>query len=362
MTTPPAARHILGYAQTLAGGGVERALLRLAGLWAAAGRRVTLVIGDARGPLAAELPEGVERIVLDDPRYAALLRAVPRIVRAARPDVLFCPGNHYTSVAAWTRLRLGDDCPPIVAKVSNALVRPDMGRLAGAGYRRWLRLHPRFVDAVVAMTPGMAGEAMAAMRIAADRVAVIPNPPARPRGGDAPPLPPRYLIGVGRLARQKRWDRAIAALARAADRDVALVLLGEGEERGALERQVAALGLGSRVVMPGHVADPLPVIAGAAALVLASDFEGVPGVIGEALALGTPVVTTRSSVAIDELLTRPDQGSIVAADDPAALVAALDHWLAPDRARPIPSIHTGDPAADYLRLFDSLSSPSSISS
>ncbi len=53
-----AATHILTYAQDLAGGGVERAQLRLARGWLAAGRRVTLAIGDASGPLASEIPRG----------------------------------------------------------------------------------------------------------------------------------------------------------------------------------------------------------------------------------------------------------------------------------------------------------------
>lgn len=73
---PKRADHILGYAQTLQGGGVERALLRLAGGWAAAGRRVTLVVGVPEGPLAAELPDGVEVVALGSPSYGALLRGL----------------------------------------------------------------------------------------------------------------------------------------------------------------------------------------------------------------------------------------------------------------------------------------------
>lgn len=120
----PQPRHILSFAQTLRGGGVERALLRLAGGWAARGQRVTLVIGDASGPLVGELPTGVVTVVLGDARYRAMLGIAGR-VRALDPDVIFCPGNHYSAVAAMLRLRLGRDCPPIVGKVSNALVRDD---------------------------------------------------------------------------------------------------------------------------------------------------------------------------------------------------------------------------------------------
>lgn len=351
------AAHLLTYAQTFAGGGVERAMLRLARGWIAAGRRVTIVIGDPAGPLAAELPAGADTIVLGDRRYRALAAAVPRAIAARRPDAVFCPGSHYTGIAAATRLRLGRATPPTIGKVSNALNRADHGRIVAAGHRAWLRLHPRFLDRVVAMTPATAAEAAAAMGLAAGAIAVIANPPALP--GTAPhapaALPPRYLLGVGRLAPQKRWDRLIAALPHIADPAIPLVILGEGGERERLARQAAALGVAHRLLMPGHAGDPFPAMAGAALVALVSDHEGVPGVLREALAVGTPVVATDSSPAVAEIVDRPALGSIVPRDDAAALVAAIDAWLAPGAARPAPMAPPGaDSAARYLALFDAL--------
>jgi glycosyltransferase involved in cell wall biosynthesis len=349
------AQHILSYAQRLQGGGVERAMLRMAAGWLERGRRVTLVLGSREGPLAAEIPAGIELIELGDARYSALA-GLALHVRAQRPDLIFCPGNHYTGIAALTRLRLGFESPPIVAKVSNALVRPELAPGAAWRYRQWLRLHPRFLDHVVAMTPAMAAEAVAEMAMPAGRVSVIANPPARPIAGAAPVAVPegRYLIGVGRLEPQKRWDRLLAALPRLADQEVKLLLLGEGSARSALEARVAALGLQGRVTMPGHAGDPLPALSGAAVAVLTSDYEGVPGVLREALSVGTPVVSTESSVAVREIVHAPELGTVIARDDGDALVAALDHWLAPGAVRPAPVAAGGDPIAEYLALFDRL--------
>lgn len=347
--------HILTYAQRLQGGGVERAMLRMADGWLQAGRKVTLVLGSREGPLAAEIPEGISLIELGSGEHKALFSLADH-VRAVAPDVIFCPGNHYTGIAALTRLRLGHASPPIVAKVSNALVRPELNAGAAWGYRRWLRLHPRFLDAVVAMTPAMAAEAIAEMRMPTSRVHVIANPPATTRADAAPVAIPegRYMIGVGRLEPQKRWDRLLAAMPRLADREIKLLILGEGGDRAALEAQVAALGLRARVSMPGHVGDPLPALQGAALAVLTSDYEGVPGVLREALSLGTPVVTTESSVAVREIVTSPELGTVIAREDAEELVAALDHWLAPGRVRPAPVVAGGDPITEYLALFDSL--------
>jgi glycosyltransferase involved in cell wall biosynthesis len=83
----------------------------------------------------------------------------------------------------------------------------------------------------------------------------------------------------------------------------------------------------------------------------------VPGVLREALAAGTPVVSTDSSVAVREIVVGADQGSVVPVDDADALVAALDHWLAAGPRRPAPVEENGDPAAAYAALFDSLVPP-----
>jgi glycosyltransferase involved in cell wall biosynthesis len=351
----PSAKHILGFAQTLQGGGVERVLLRLSRGWIAAGRKVTLVIGDTNGPLAPELPEGVAVIHLRKRDYGALVRAVPAIVRDVRPDLIFCAGNHYTGVAGYCRLALGRGCPPIAMKVSNALVRPDHGAAAAWGYRRWLRLHPRFLDHVVAMTPAMAAQAVAEMRIPANRVSVIANPPAYAAPDAAPVEVPagRFILGVGRLEPQKRWDRLIAAMPRLSDPQIGLMILGEGGLRAELEAQALAAGLAGRFRMPGHAADPGPAIRRATVLALTSEFEGVPGVIREALAQGTPVVSTDSSVAVSELIASPTHGTIVPRGDPDALVSALDRWLAPEAVRPEPAGgEASDSIADYLALFD----------
>ncbi len=348
LTFLPPAQHILTYAEDLRGGGVERAQLRLARGWLAAGRRVTLAIEDISGPLAAELPEGLEIVT------PSRMLALPGVVRRLSPDVIFCPGNFYTGVAAWTRLRLGRDCPPIVAKMSNAPARADHGRLMHAAHQLWLARHGSFLDHLVAMTPATADEAARATHMVG-RTSIIPNPPAVPISGKTPDLPVRYILGVGRLEPQKRWDRLIAALPMLVDGTIALVILGEGDERGAIETQIRALGLEDRVRLLGHSTDPLPVMARARVVVLTSDYEGVPGVLREALSVGTPVISTDSSAAVAEIIDRADRGTIVARDDAAGLIAALNAWLAPSAQRPAPVPQPGADSTDrYLGLFDQL--------
>jgi len=141
-----------------------------------------------------------------------------------------------------------------------------------------------------------------------------------------------YIIHIGRFNRQKRHDRLLKAFAKVRA-DVRLVLLGEGRLEKAIRAQIAELGLGERVLLPGFRPNPYPLLRHAKALVLSSDFEGLPTVILEALSLGTPVVTTDCPSGIREILD-PASPSLVPLHDTAALTRAIEGALAhPDKYR-----------------------------
>ena len=348
------AQHILTFAKTLDAGGVERAQLRLITQWLGLNRRITLVLGDRGDPSLIEDAPGLDVITLGSRHYLALTR-VRGIVRAMAPDVIFCPGNHYTSIAAYLRLTLGRRCPPIVGKMSNAVLQPGHGPIAAAANRWWLTVHRHFLDHVVAMSPATAAAAVEALR--SDAVSIIPNPP-RPEPDridriDVPADP--YILGVGRLEPQKRWDRLIDAFAAIKDGRARLVIVGRGSLRADLIERTRTLDIAGHVDLIDDVADPRPLMASAALLALVSDYEGVPGVLIEARSVGTPIVATRSSPSIAEIVSDATFGTIVGRDDPTALQAALRRWLAPDAVKPTKQPPAGlDSAQRYLDVFDQL--------
>ncbi|MEZ5476111.1 MAG: glycosyltransferase [Thiolinea sp.] len=137
-------------------------------------------------------------------------------------------------------------------------------------------------------------------------------------------LPGRYIVAVGRLEQQKRIDRLLEAFARSRLRKThQLLILGEGSLRQPLELQVQALGLTGQVLMPGNVANPHPDVLQADFLVLASDHEGFPMVLIEALALGKPVISTDCATGPNEIIRHEHNGLLVVLDA-VALAAAMD--------------------------------------
>lgn len=250
-------------------------------------------------------------------------------IRRHRPDVLFCAGSTYMIVAALVRLFMPQECPPIVAKLSNSLERKDLAWPARFFYRIWLRDHPNIVERVVGMAPPMRDEIRRCMRMSPNRIAIVPDPAL-----DAEDLralsgrvlasgPGRRLVAAGRLVRQKNFSLLLRAFATAARPDDQLMILGEGPQRKKLLRLAAKLGIEDRVRMPGHVASVRDVLRSADLFVSSSNFEGLPGVVVEALAAGVPIVATDCSACMDYLLGYGKLGRLVPIRDIAALAEAM---------------------------------------
>ena len=329
--------EILAYLHSFDPGGVERTALRLCAAWQADGARVKVLMGRGTGVTRASAPQ-LDYIVYP----SGFLRTAPfetlwmihclwKRVRAVRPDVIFCAGNSYTVVAVALRLLLGRSCPPIVAKVSNALDRRDMPRLGRPFYRLWLRIQARLITRWVAIAPGLDGEIAELMRVSRRQISIIADPSisaaeaaalAASRAGTWDASEGRLFLAVGRLARQKRFDLLIDAFARGARPADRLAIVGEGSWRRRLEARAARRGIADRVMLPGHRGDLLPWFAHADALVMSSDYEGLPAVLVEALAAGLPVISTRSSPGVAVLL-EDGLGRLVAPGDVAALAAAF---------------------------------------
>jgi glycosyltransferase involved in cell wall biosynthesis len=162
--------------------------------------------------------------------------------------------------------------------------------------------------------------------IPADRVTVLPNP--------APPVPelrPRdelrrelgfegpTLVFAGRLTAQKSLDLGIEASRRAG---VALVIAGDGPDRAALEPLGGARFLGAR---PREAV--LELFRAGDASLLSSSWENFPHSVVEALAVGTPVIATRTG-GVAEVVRDGENGLVVEPGDVDALTEAIKRYFA----------------------------------
>jgi len=280
-------------------------------------------------PYPERMPEGFRVTEL---RTRSKWDGVPRVaayLRRSRPDAVLTVKDHSAQVAilarALARVRV-----PVYIKATNTLsvvARRPLQRLM----IRWL--YPR-ADRIIAISEGVADDLCQRFGVPRERVAVIYNPavtedfPERVRAGadhpwlDGGGIP--VIVGAGRLTRQKDFATLIEAFARLrASRPARLIVFGEGPERAALEARAAELGVAKDVDLPGRVADLLPSVARADVFALSSRYEGLGNVLIEALAAGTPAVSTDCPHGPGEILDHGRYGRLVPVGDAAALAGAL---------------------------------------
>jgi glycosyltransferase involved in cell wall biosynthesis len=147
--------------------------------------------------------------------------------------------------------------------------------------------------------------------------------------------PNRLVVGaVGRLSLEKGFDLLIQAIGRLVEQrvDVQLVVVGEGDQRANLEREIVRLGLTDRVLLAGFRSDTLDWYQAMDVYCLSSLTEGLPNVVLEAMALEVPVVATKVA-GVPDLLGQGASGVLVDPGDVAALTAALARVLADEAGR-----------------------------
>ena len=143
------------------------------------------------------------------------------------------------------------------------------------------------------------------------------------------------IVSIGRLVPKKGFDTLLVAMSRLCHKHARLVLIGDGPERGRLQRLATKLNLARRVEFLGSLPHGAAMreLSRAALLALPSrrtrgnDSDGFANVLTEAMLHGAPIVTTTAAGA-GELLADNESALLVPPDDPARLAAAMDRLFA----------------------------------
>lgn len=315
------------------GGGAERAMLVFSEQLARRGAKVDLVLAKFEGPHVDRIPSGVRVIDLNSPR---MLRAIPRLARylaRARPQALFSTITHANIAAVcasrWARVR----CPVIIrqsnaprAEKKDSLGRCISGHIIPYAYQ--------WASGIIAVSEGVRGELLELNKGLARLTKVIPTPvlsdEVRRSGSEVPPHPwllqdnIPVVLSAGRLEPHKGMLDLVRAFRQVRNaRHARLVILGAGSERERLEAEVKRLSLAEDISMPGFFANPFSFMNRATVFALASHYEGLPNVLIQALAFGTPVVATDCKSGPSEILDNGRLGALVPVGDTNSLAAAI---------------------------------------
>ena len=137
-----------------------------------------------------------------------------------------------------------------------------------------------------------------------------------------------FILGLGRLTKQKNFKLLIHAFSGLNNIDnLNLLIIGDGEEKGSLEKLISKLDLSSRVKLLGEIKNPLSYVEKAKILVIPSLWEGLPRVAVEAQALKTPIISSCEEGGLGEILMNGDAGQITKKNDPIEMKNAIEKYI-----------------------------------
>lgn len=326
----------------LRGGGAERIRLVLAHEFNRSGHDVEFVLMQAKGELLEEARASFPVVDLATPRARALPLALARYLRRSRPDAMLAAMWPLTVIAPVARRLSGHRCKVLVSEHG----------ILSAQYRDWGNAHRlllhfstavgyRLANSRIGVSAGVANDMAALSWAGKDAFDVIHNP-VPPRADPEPAAlemvdrlwcGPRgaRILTVGTMKAVKNHPLLLRAFARIDRPDARLMFVGDGDGRDALLSLARDLGVADRVILAGFHPDPTPFYKTADLFVLSSDYEGFGNVIVEAMACGTPVVSTDCPSGPGEILDGGKFGRLVPVGDAGAMAHAIGASL-DDRA------------------------------
>ena len=373
----PRRLRVLFVIGTMSGGGAERQVIEILRHLDRARFEPLLYLASREGELLGEIPADVPLFAFRDGRpeswfrkicsrlkLAPLLRYfdLARVLRREKIDVVYDRTYRATLDAAgatWFRPTPRISCcvaDPEIEVRQQANGRSNLvRRIARSAYHR--------ASVVVANSEGLRQRLIEYFQLATDRVQTCPNLVdfdrlTRLATEFVPDIPeePFLIVTAGRLHPLKGHRylvEAIDDLVHRRGHAVRLVVLGEGGARDELSQIIVLRGLSSHVTLAGFVGNPLPWFRHARLCVLASLSEGLPNVLLEAAACGTPVLSTDCPSGPHEILEGGRLGTLVPPANSTALADAIedaiDHYpdwqtraaLARESIRLRFDVHTG---------------------
>jgi len=319
-------------------GGAERVMLQLAQGFIDLGHPVDLVLARAEGPLRAEVPSRVQIVDLKTRSPIQMFFGLTSYLREKRPRVMLSPFE-VTSVIAILAKKITRLPVRVVIRVSVHISRNK--RTA-----KWKKILEEFVvsrvypwaDGIITVSEGVAEDLSLYTGISLERIKVIYNPVITEQLMKVAEEPVQHrfftegqypiVLGVGRLAEQKDFSTLILAFNLLQKKIPSrLIILGDGEERASLEELIRALGLQGMVDLPGFDTNPFAFMKRASVFVLSSKWEGLPGVLIQALSCGCPVVSTDCLSGPFEILKGGEYGHLVPVGDVDGMANAMEMTL-----------------------------------
>lgn len=326
-------RRVAVFVPSMHGGGAERAMLMFCREVVKRGFAVDLLTVQFEGPLCSLVPQGVSVIDLQSKRTTLALPQLIRYLRTKRPLALYSTIMNANVVAALAGVFSGGYTKTIVRESNAPLSAPKTTIARWATFKAAPYLY-RLTQGVIAVSRGVAEELEVMSPRISRKIRVISTPVISEdvilQGSEAVQHPwfaerdTPIVLSAARLEPHKGCITLVRAFARVrARRNARLVILGEGTQQSRIEAEIERLGIKEHVAVLGFVRNPFAYMSKADTFVLASEYEGLPNVLVQAMAFGTPIVATDCKSGPSEILQGGRFGVLVPVRDEEALADGI---------------------------------------
>lgn len=327
-------KKIALYIPSMNGGGAERVMLALANSLAERDILIDLVLNKLEGPYINDVSAKVNIISLDTSRTLYSIFPLAKYLRKEKPDAILSAMNYVNIVTVLAQLASGSDTKMVLSEHSIFIEsKKSLGKVKGSILTLLMRWAYKKPHAIVAVSNGVADSLVNELNIKRHKIKTIYNPIfsenlvnrskeslSHPWVNSSLPL----ILGVGRLTFQKDFKTLIYAFKKVREKkNYNLVILGEGEQRPELEQLINSLDLQDNVKLLGFVDNPYAWMSHAEVFVLSSINEGFGNVIVEAMACGTPIVSTDCPSGPSEILEKGLWGDLVPPGNADLLAQAI---------------------------------------
>ena len=324
-------KRILFLLPSLTGGGAERVFTTLLRHLDRTRFEPHLALLQAQGAYMDDIPKDVP---IHDLKVSRVRYALPKILRLIwklRPQTILATMGHLNIAL----VSVSHFFPRNTRLLVREAAMPSEVFKRRKGLKLWQRLYRKLykhANKVVCPSDAVAKDLKENFGVLREKLVRIYNPVDVERvrqmasEGDCPyDAAGPHLITVGRLSWEKGLDLLIDAMPAVLERfpKAQLFILGEGPLEAELKEQVQNLGLKEKVAFLGFQANPWLYLKHANAFILPSRYEGLPNVLLEALALGTPVVVSDCPGGIQEIRESVGNMAVVPPENPAALAEAI---------------------------------------
>ena len=332
---------VMFFLPSLGGGGAERTVIQLANSFAEQGLKIHVGVCDLNGDKAKLLPEVSPKIELINFNCGRVMNSITPLkikMKAEKYDCLVATQTHTNIVAGIAKKLAGVNTRLIFREVSTPSKNIKLQGIAKFILKTLVNWTYPMAQQVICVSKGVEADFREYYRYKSNNLSTIYNPVLDDAYFEKLKASVTHkffnetnkvILAVGRLTEAKNFGFLIRSFKALYDQhaDTRLIILGEGELRTEFEALITELGLNDVVDLPGFDTNPYAYFKYASLFVLSSNWEGLPGVLIQALASKIKVVSTNCPSGPKEILADAKFGLLVECNDRAGMTAAMQQAI-----------------------------------